>query len=244
VCGHRAGGAGAEPGAGGAGVELGARGAGAEPRVRGGRAARDGRHRAPAQGPGGVERGGRVRRAWAEAVTFGASSPRASGGSAQGLLPRGQAATALEASFPVGEQRRRQDLLPYGLGLAVRSSTGGGPARAAEGAAPVRAGLGPRGGRGGGYGAAQVRRMVQDRWLARLDSAGACAYEETDHARAGWEPVVREQSGSSAQGLRPGAAASRGAAQACRPCFSSTRAWAEEAQPVSRRTLRFAEESA
>jgi hypothetical protein len=56
----------------------------------------------------------------------------------RGLLPRvllrRRAATAPEASSPVGEQRRRQDLLPCGLGVAVvvRSSTGGGPAWTAE----------------------------------------------------------------------------------------------------------------
>jgi hypothetical protein len=55
---------------------------------------------------------------------------------------------------------------------------------------------------------------------------------------------MREQNGSGAQGLRPGAAALQVTARACRMCFCSACAWAEEVQPVSKRTLRFAEESA
>jgi hypothetical protein len=94
-------------------------------------------------------------------------------------------------SFPVDQQWWRKDLLPCVLGVAVRSSTGGGP---------VRLDLGPRGVAAGGEGGGvarpggpggtgparpRVRAGVFCRWPAWLDSAGACACKATGHARAG-----------------------------------------------------------
>jgi hypothetical protein len=78
----------------------------------------------------------------------------------------------------------------------------------------------------GGTGLARprVRAGVFYRWPARLDSAGECACKATDHAHAGWGPLVREQSGSGAQEMRPGAAVLQEATRVCRPCFCSTRA--------------------
>jgi hypothetical protein len=61
-------------------------------------------------------------------------------------------------------------------------------------------------------------------WPAWLDSSGVCVCRATDHAHAGWGPLVREQSRSAAQEMRPGAAVLQEATRVCRLCFCSTRA--------------------
>jgi hypothetical protein len=127
-------------------------------------------------------------------------------------------------------RRRRQDLLPCGLGVAVRSSTGGGPVRPDLSPRGVAAGgegggVAGRGGPGGiGLARPQVRAGAFCRRPAQFNSAGACVCKATDHAQAGWGPLVREKSGSGAQEMRPGAAVLQEAMRVCRPCFSSTRA--------------------
>jgi hypothetical protein len=60
-----------------------------------------------------------------------------------------------------------------------------------------------------------VARRGSDAWLG--------SFPQATREQAG-DPVVREQSGSGAQGLRLGAAALRVAVQACRLCFCSARA--------------------
>jgi hypothetical protein len=73
-----------------------------------------------------------------------------------------------------------------------------------------------------------VRRQLKaavghDKHEGAAVQPGACVCKATDHAHAGWGPLMREQSRSGAPEMPPSAAILQEATRVCRPCFCSTR---------------------